>query len=472
MFAHLGEHDATQTDYIKNEIYQFLLSPKRNDMMTGERYYVGNHDILQRKRQVIGENGELQEVDNLPNNRVINNLYAKMVDQKNNYLLGRPISIKSDNDAYTQVLNDLLGPDFQRTLKAIGEDALNCGIGWTLIHYDENSNLIIKRIRPYELIPGWRDAEHTILDFAVRIYPVIKCEGVQETVSYRVEVYDKTGISYFEYEGELQPIEPYFEPYFYYDGKGAAWEKIPLIAWKYNNKETPLIKKVKTLQDGINLMLSNYENNMEEDQGSTIMVLHNYDGENLGEFRQNLMTYRAVKVRTTSETKGGVDTLRVDVNAENYNLILSLLKQALIENAMGYDAKDDRLSGNPNQMNIQSMYSDIDLDANSMETEFQAAFDQLLFFIDAHLANTGRGDFEDVDADIIFNRDVLINETALIDNLRNSVGLISNETLVAKHPYVNDPQAELARMKAEQAESIESLMDYQGLGGGSRGTDE
>ena len=37
---------------------------------------------------------------------------------------------------------------------------------------------------------------------------------------------------------------------------------------------------------------------------------------------------------------------------------------------MGYDAKDDRLSGNPNQMNIQSMYSDIDLDANDMETEF------------------------------------------------------------------------------------------------------
>lgn len=30
---------------------------------------------------------------------------------------------------------------------------------------------------------------------------------------------------------------------------------------------------------------------------------------------------------------------------------------------MGFDAKDDRLSGNPNQMNIQSMYSDIDTDA-------------------------------------------------------------------------------------------------------------
>ena len=49
----------------------------------------------------------------------------------------------------------------------------------------------------------------------------------------------------------------------------------------------------------------------------------------------------------------------------------------MIENARGYDAKDDRLGGNPNQMNIQSMYSDIDLDANGMETEFQAAFEEL-----------------------------------------------------------------------------------------------
>ena len=41
-------------------------------------------------------------------------------------------------------------------------------------------------------------------------------------------------------------------------------------------------------------------------------------------------------------------------------------------------------------MNIQSMYSDIDLDANGMETEFQAAFEELLWFVNVHLANTGK----------------------------------------------------------------------------------
>ena len=59
---------------------------------------------------------------------------------------------------------------------------------------------------------------------------------------------------------------------------------------------------------------------------------------------------------------GGIDTLHIDVNANNYDLIVKLLKKAIIENGRGYDAKDDRMTNNPNQMNIQSMYSDIDLD--------------------------------------------------------------------------------------------------------------
>lgn len=134
-------------------------------------------------------------------------------------------------------------------------------------------------------------------------------------------------------------------------------------------------------------MISDFENNMQEDARNTILVLKNYDGENLGEFRHNLSTYGAVKVRED----GGVETLQVEINAENYKGILELLKKSLIENARGYDAKDDRLSGNPNQMNIQSMYSDIDLDANGMETEFQAAFEELLWFINQDFSNRGLG---------------------------------------------------------------------------------
>ena len=207
------------------------------------------------------------------------------------------------------------------------------------------------------------------------------------------------------------------------------WDRIPLIPFKYNKREIPLLNRVKSLQDGINTLLSDFENNMQEDARNTILVLKNYDGQNLGEFRRNLATYGAVKVRED----GGVETLSVEVNSENYKSILELLKKALINNARGYDAKDDRMGNNPNQMNIQSMYSDIDLDANGMETEFQAAFEELLWFVNMDLANRGKGDFEGEEITITFNRDILINESESIDNCSKSIGILSNEKIGRAH---------------------------------------
>ena len=191
------------------------------------------------------------------------------------------------------------------------------------------------------------------------------------------------------------------------------------------------------------------------------MILTNYDGQDLGEFRRNLATFGAVKVRDD----GGVQTLQVEINAENYKNILDLLKKSLIENARGYDAKDERMSGNPNQMNIQSMYSDIDLDANGMETEFQAAFEQLLWFINQDFSNRGLGEFENEEVSVTFDRDILINESEAIENCSKSVGILSDETIVEQHPWTSDVEAELARLKKEKEEALEQAQEYSGAFG-------
>lgn len=41
--------------------------------------------------------------------------------------------------------------------------------------------------------------------------------------------------------------------------KGFNWTRIPLVPFKYNKQEIPLIRRVKTLQDGINTMISDFE---------------------------------------------------------------------------------------------------------------------------------------------------------------------------------------------------------------------
>jgi len=104
-------------------------------------------------------------------------------------------------------------------------------------------------------------------------------------------------------------------------------------------------------------------------------------------------------------------------------------------------------------MNIQSMYSDIDLDANDMETELQATFEELIWFVNAHLENTGQGSFDGEEVNIIFNRDILISENDSIANCRNSVGVLSDETIVSMHPWVDDPEKEMQRLKKQKEEA-------------------
>ena len=114
----------------------------------------------------------------------------------------------------TEKINAIFGSSFLRTLKSVGEDSLNCGLGWMFIHYDDNGALAFKRIKPHELIPIWRDAEHTILEMAIRVYPVLHYQNKQEKIIYKVEVFDKTGISYFEYNDDFRSAEPYHADFF------------------------------------------------------------------------------------------------------------------------------------------------------------------------------------------------------------------------------------------------------------------
>ena len=447
-----GNTSMTDKEFFEREILRWKRSDKRKTQFAGYRYYAGEHDILKRKRTVIGEGGELREVGNLPNNLIVDNQYAKMVDQKVNYLLGKPITFDGKNDAFKEALQGLLGSRFQRVLKNLGEDALHGGIAWLYPYYDSGGELCFKRFEPFEILPFWKDAEHTVLDCALRLYEVQAYEGKKETIVEKVEIYRKTGIERYILQNNClaEDISNPAEGYVLIDGMEYNWSRFPLIPFKYNNREIPLITRIKTLQDGINILISDFENHMQEDSRNTILVIKNYDGEDLGTFRQNLAAYGAVKVRTVDNSDGGVSTLNIDVNAENYRAVLEIFKKALIENARGFDAKNERMSGTPNQMNIQSMYSDVDLDANGMETEFQASLEELLWFVKIHFHNRGIGDFSNEKITVIFNRDILINESESIENCKKSVGILSNETIVSQHPWIVNIKEELERIEREK----------------------
>jgi len=212
---------------------------------------------------------------------------------------------------------------------------------------------------------------------------------------------------------------------------------------------------VKSLVDEYDARTSDHANNL-EDLPNSIYVLKNYDGQDLGEFRRNMSTYRAVKVMGD----GGVNTLSLDIDTEATEKHLDRLRKDIYEFGRGVDTQSERFGNSPSGIALKFLYADLDMDCNIMETEFQASLEQLMWFVNVHLVNTGAGDFTNESVEFVFNRDILINETDAITNIRNSVGILSDETLVAQHPWVTDVQEELDRIQKQREERSEA---YGGL---------
>lgn len=428
---------------IEREAVRFRGSRARRTMLTGERYFAGEHDILRRRRMAIGEGGEMQEVSNLPNNRLVDNQYRKLVCQKANYVIGKPIIFRGISGEYGRYLAEVFGMEEQLLMRNALKRALNQGVCYLMPGYDAAGRFYLRRFNGYEICPGWRDGAHSTMDYAIRLYTAVEVIDGREKRTERVEYFDRGGIWRYILEGDrLKMDEPAYLPYLRVDGCEALWERLPIIALKRDADETPLIGCVKGLQDSLNTLISDFQNAMEEDARNTIMILVNYDGENLGEFRRNLATYGAVKVRSSDGSAGDVRTLQVEVNAENHKAIIDIFRRAIVENGMGVDARDERFGNSPNQMNIRSMYTDLDLDANETESELHGTMDALIWFANCHLYNTGRGDFFGEHARAVFRRSLPVNEGELIDNIIKSRGLVDDRILLARHPYMAEQEKE------------------------------
>lgn len=448
---HGAENYMTDIEFLQLELARWLPGPVRARQLDGEAYYLGVQDVREKKRTVMGELGDPVELKALPNNKLVDNQFAKLVDQKASYLLGKPITFESNNKDLQAILDEVFDSDFQSRLLMAGTYSVWGGIAWVYLYFDQENKPKFQFFKPYEVLPFWNDAEHTDLDCAARVYLVEGYEGGVPKVWHKCEIFTHNGISRFDLDGAALTADV-DNPGGYYARQGDENfrfkdGKIPLIPLKFNYYEQPLISRVKGLQDAYNQILSSFADRTEEDIHSTILVIKNYDGEDLAGFRQNLATYGAIKVRSVNgEADSGVDTLRIEVNTENFQVVLQCLKKAIIENGRGYDAKDDRIGSNANQMNIKSMYMDIDLDASLMQNCFTQALEKIIRFVCERRGVA----YEPVR--ITFNRDQIINAAEVIQLLQGLGVRVSNRTLLGQLPFVADVDEEEQRLKKEDDE--------------------
>jgi len=462
----------TDEQIVQQEIDDWLSSQDRKDMLDGERYYRNGSDILRRMRKTIGKDGELVEAKNLANNKIVHGFLRKLVDQKAGYLLSKEMSIQTENTIYDALLTGIFDKGFKRLLKSLLKEAIKKGRGWLHVYYDEEGRFRFKKLPAEEIIPLWKDTAHTELDAIIRIYEVDVYEGSTKTINRKVEFWYDGGVKRYDagpLDYGITKLVPDVElgetsGHFVVDDKGEekpmSWERIPFICFKYNEDELPLIALLKSQIDEYDQKKSDNSNNL-EDLPNSVFVIKGYDGTNLGEFRHNLSVLRAIKV--SAEENAGVETLNLEINTEAYKNHMDMTRNDIYEFGRGVDTQSDSFATAPSGEALKFLYADLDMDANDIENEFQAALEQLLWFVNTHIEKTTGNDFSEETVNFLFNRDIVINESQVITDAKNSVGIISQQTIIASHPWVTNLKEELKRIEEEETAQLEKEDPYKPL---------
>ena len=437
----------TDHEILIQEIQEWETSERRRNMITGELYYLNKADILRDKSQ---------EVEWKSNQKLVHGYTKKLVDQKIGYLLAKEPTFGTENDAYRQILKDNFHRGLLKKIKNVGKEAINKGIAYLHPYFNEKGELSFTKFPSEQIIPFWKDNEHLEILSFIRVYEVSAYMNGKKELQKKVEYYHSDGIKYYVFEGgKLIPDVPVGvekNHHFLINGEPYTWDRIPLIHFKYNEEEQPLLDSIKTLIDNYNLQ-SSTNADLLADIPKFIYKLVNYGGEDLDEFLENLIRYKVVAV----DENGDVDKLQADIQTEAVEKELERARNSIYEFGRGVDMKDDEM-GNASGKAMDHRYGDLDMDCNVLEAEFQSSIEHMLWFINFHLNVTGQGDFSNEKVNVIFNRDIIINETEAIENCVKSLSIIDDQTIRENHPWYSEAVEE--RLKQQEAERQKEINGY------------
>ena len=431
-----------ETEILADLIGEFLAGGRRREMLTGQRYYQNETDILSRYPEEIGRGG-VRVPGKDPVSRIAHGFVRKLVDQKAQYLFGRPFTVRCGDARFAALLNGLFDQAMRAQMRALCKEAVNKGVGW-LQAWPDGDQVRFTLIPSEEVLPVWKGGERGgELERVLRLVPMERYIGRRKEQILLVRDWSREGVQDYRYEsGKLIP-EGKIRPHFTAGGKGMLLDRLPFIPFRYNDEEIPLIRFIKPLIDDYDLLKSQDSDNLLETGGS-VMVLHNYDGTDLGQFRENLSRYRAVKV----SDGGGLDILHAPVHTGEVLAHLNQDRRDLYEIGRGVDTQSESF-GNSSGVAIKFRYADLDLDCAGIESAFAEGFDGMVYFAALFYGMMGKGDFSGVKAEIILNRDILISESDAVEQCAASREILSARTVLENHPWVTNVEEELKRLSAE-----------------------
>lgn len=418
-----------------------------------DRYYRNQSDVLYGPKKEDEEGHPLRNADN----RIPRNFHGLIVNQKAAYAFTTPPTFDIGSSKANAEILKALGDEYRKECMELCVNAANTGVAW--VHYwtNELNEFEWAVIDSKQIVPIWNKSAKQKLIGALRVYTQIdEADGKNYTIyeywnKEECQVYRRlqsdlnydnlTDYAIFENPTTGELVSEYSH----------GMEEIPFIPFFNNNIKSSDLDNIKPLIDVYDKVFSGFINDLEDVQ-ELIFVLSGYGGTDLNGFLQDLKKYKVIKM--DSDEGAGVSTLNIEIPIEARNSVLDATRKAIFEQGQGFDPRPENF-GNQSGEALKFMYSLLEMKTGLMETEFQLGFAKLVRAI---------CNFKNIKCDNIvqtWTRTCIKNEQEQAAICKDSVGIISQKTILKNHPFVEDVEAELKQLKKENEEKTQNADIYQ-----------
>lgn len=151
-----------------------------------------------------------------------------------------------------------------------------------------------------------------------------------------------------------------------------------------------------------------------------------------------------------SDASGKVETKQVHLPIEGRIEWLKLLRKDIFHFGMGVDTDSERLGNAPSGVSLKFQYAMFNLKINGIIPEIKKALKDFFWFL-IEDNNRKKGTEYDVNKlDFKLNMNGITDDMETVNMITASKGIVSEKTLLAQHPFVQDVNSEMEAIKQEK----------------------
>ena len=372
-----------------------------------------------------------------PNNKIANAYASYITDTLVGYFIGEPISYTSNDDVLLQDLSMIFEYNDEADENAeLAKNASIYGVAYEMLYLSEEDKMIrFKALNPKEIIPIFDKTVEQNLMAIIRYYD--DYDVVDDKTYTLVEVIDNTMVRRYKMDNSFLLLEEY--PHYF--------GMVPVAIYKNNEEEQGDFEAVISLIDAYDKMESDTLNDFEYFVDA-YLALYGYTatGEDVAKMKEDRIllmdegTSAEWLIKQTSDTYVENMKNRLDADIHKFAKCPNMADKEFASNASGVAIKF-KLLGTENLVSIK-------------ERKFKRGLQQRLELM-SMINSILREGFDWRGIDIIFTRNVPSNDTDIANIVNTLKDIVSEETLLAQIPFVENVQDELERLKQEREENKE-----------------